>query len=216
MKCRFSVIWLSILILWPSPGLTIDWRTSEPFDENTPVGKAIRNLDVARVGEWGYQTFPLLAEEIHHKNIVRRNKRITALTPYQLKWLGPWLTKWNLNAADIGVVYDAALLNNYKIYGKWPITLMDEYEGQTFGQRIYIRRPYQAKDGNLLVLLSHEAFHAKQYKDFGSIAEFGRQYVTAFLEAFLSYRNNRLEKEAYQAEAEFRRWLCTQEGWRCD
>ena len=216
MKHKISAIIAIILFLWPAAVLSIDWRELDPFDENSAVGQGIRSLNSADAGEWGYKTFPLLADEIYQKNIVRGGKKIDILTPYQIKWLGPWLKKWGINPADIQIVYDAALLNNYKIFGKWPITIMDEYEGQTFAKIIYIRRPYKDKDGNLLVLLSHEAFHVKQYKDLGSTAEFGRQYVTAYLDAFLSYRNNRMEKEAYQAEAEFRSWLCAQEGWSCD
>jgi hypothetical protein len=216
MKCRFKAILAAVLFIWPAVVLSIDWRELDPFDENSAVGRGIRSLDAADAGEWGYKTFPLLADEIYQKNIVRGGKKIDGLTPYQTKWLGPWLKKWGVNPADIQIVYDAALLNNYKIFGKWPITIMDEYEGQTFGNIIFIRQAYQDKDGSLLVLLSHEAFHVKQYKEIGSIAEFGRQYVTAYLDAFLSYRNNRMEKEAYQAEAEFRSWLCAQEGWSCD
>jgi hypothetical protein len=216
MTSKFTAILATMILMWPITVLSIDWRELDPFDENSAVGQGIRSLNSADAGDWGYKTFPLLADEIYQKNIVRRDKKIDALTPYQIKWLGPWFKKWGMNPADIQIVYDAALLNNYKIFGKWPITIMDEYEGQTFGNIIYIRQPYQDKDGNLLVLLSHEAYHVKQYQDIGSTAEFGRQYVTAYLEAFLSYRNNRMEKEAYQAEAEFRSWLCSQEGWNCD
>jgi hypothetical protein len=216
MKYKFIIPLAITLFIWPAVVLSIDWHELDPFDENSAVGQGLRSLDAADAGEWGYKTFPLLADEIYQKNIVRRGKKIDALTPYQIKWLGPWLKKWGVNPADIQIVYDSALLNDYKLFDKWPITIMDEYEGQTFGNMIYIRQPYKDKDGSLLVLLSHEAFHAKQYKDIGSIAEFGRQYVTAYLAAFLSYRNNRMEKEAYQAEAEFRSWLCAQEGWSCD
>jgi hypothetical protein len=216
MRQKFIAILTALLFLWPASALTIDWRELNPFDENSAVGQEIRNINSENAGEWGYKAFPLLADEIYQKNITRRGKKIEPLTPYQMKWLGPWLKKWGLNPADLQIIYDAALLNNYKIFGKWPITIMDEYEGQTFGNMIYIRQPYREKDGNLLVLLSHEAYHAKQYKEIGSTAEFGRQYVTASLDAFFSYRNNRMEKEAYQAEAIFRSWLCAQEGWSCD
>jgi hypothetical protein len=215
-KYLVPAVFAAILCLLPLAGFPLEWNELDPFDENSSVGKGIRDLTAVDGGEWGSKAFPLLADEIYQKNIVRRGKKIAPLTPYQLKWLGPQLQKWGLDPAGIHIVYGAALLNNYKIFGRWPVTIMDEYEGQTFGRMIYIRRPYRDKDGSLLVLLSHEAYHVKQYREAGSIAEFGRQYVTAYLEAFLSYRNNRLEKEAYRAEAEFRDWLCTQEGWRCD
>jgi hypothetical protein len=216
MKPKTTALFAITVLLVPLAVFSLDWRELDPFDENSALGQGIRSLDAADAGEWGYKAFPLLADEIYQKNIVRRGKKLDALTPYQTKWLDSWLKTWGVNPADLQIVYDAALLNNYKIFGKWPITIMDEYEGQTFGNIIYIRQPHRDKDGSLLVLLSHEAFHVKQYKDIGSVAEFGRQYVTAYLEAFFSYRNNRMEKEAYQAEAEFRNWLCAQEGWRCN
>lgn len=212
---KLAIIFLAILLIGPGTSLALDWRELDPFDENSQVGKTLRQLSTMDAGDWGYRTFPLLADEMVQKNLVRRQKKAQRLTPYQAKWLGPWLKRWGIAPEDIQVVYQASLLNDIKMFDRWPITIMDEYAGQTFGNMIYLSRPYRDKDGDLLVLLSHEAYHVKQYRSLGSIAEFGRQYTNAFLEAFLIYENNRLEREAFQAESEFKKWLCAQEGWTC-
>ncbi len=184
-------------------------------NRNSAIRRQAKKLATKNAGKWGLQTFPTLADEIYTKNIHSRNRKLNRLTVWQEKWLGPWLRSWGLNPDDIRIVYDAALLNNYKIMGQWPITIMDEYTGQTFGNKIYIRRVYKERDANLLVLLSHEVYHAKQYKDAGSIAQFGRRYAKGFVNADFSYENNPMEIEANRAEADFSDWLCRQPGWNC-
>jgi hypothetical protein len=194
----------------------IDWRDLDILDENSALRKGIESGKILDAGEWGAKTFPLLAKEIWQNNIHQAKKQPYPLTPYQKKWLGPWLQKWGVDPGDIQIVYEAELLNNHKILDRWPIAIMDELAGQTFGNTIYLRRPHKNKDGNLLVLLCHEAYHIKQYQSLGSIAEFGRKYTQGYVGSFFSYENNPMEVEAYAAQDRFRKWLCRQEGWSCD
>ena len=192
-----------------------DWRDLDPSDENSALRKSIDSGELLDAGAWGAKTFPLLAKEIWQKNIHQGKKQPYPLSPYQKKWLAPWLGKWKIDPRDIRIVYEADLLNNYKILDRWPIAIMDELAGQTFGNTIYLRQPHKDKDGNLLVLLSHEAYHVKQYQELGSIAEFGRKYTLGYVTSFFSYENNPMEVEAYDAQNRFRKWLCSQDGWSC-
>jgi hypothetical protein len=194
----------------------LDWRDLDILDENSALRKGIESGRLLDAGEWGAKTFPILAKEIWQNNIQQAKKQPHPLTPYQKKWLTPWLQKWGIDPGVIQIVYEAKLLNNHKILDRWPIAIMDELAGQTFGNIIYLRQPHKNKDGNLLVLLSHEAYHIKQYQTLGSVAEFGRKYTQGYVGSFFSYENNPMEIEAYAAQDQFRKSLCSQEGWSCD
>ena len=206
---------LLVTLLWSS-AVGLDWRDLDILDEDSALRKGIETGKILDAGEWGSQTFPILAKEIWQDNIHQAKKLPYPLSPYQKKWLSPWLEKWGINPNDIQIVYEARLLNNHKILDRWPIAIMNELAGQTFGNTIYLGQPHKNKDGNLLVLLSHEAYHIKQYQELGSIAEFGRKYTQGYVGSFFSYENNPMEVEAYNAQDQFRRWLCSQEGWSCD
>lgn len=194
----------------------LDWHDLDLSDENSALRKGIETGKIMDAGEWGAKTFPLLAKNIWQNNIHQGKKQPYPLSPYQKKWLTPWLEKWGIDPRVIQIVYEADLLNNHKILDRWPIAIMDELAGQTFGNTIYLRQPHKDKDGNLLVLLSHEAYHIKQYQELGSIAEFGRKYTQGYVGSFFSYENNPMEVEAYDAQDQFRQWLCSQEGWSCE
>ena len=212
-----AVAYTLLLILFAtSIAVGLDWRDLDLRDENSPIRKSLDSGQLLNAAEWGATTFPVLAKEIWDINIHQRGKLPYPLSPYQKKWLGPWLIRWGLSADKIQIVYDAELLNEHKILDIWPMAIMDELAGQTFDNIIYIRQSYKEKDGNLMVLLSHEIYHVKQYAELGSVAEFGRQYVKGYLAGFFRYEKNPMEIAAYDAEAAFREWLCKQEGWSCD
>ena len=206
---------LLVTLLWSS-AVGLDWHDLDISDENSALRKGIETGKILDAGEWGAKTFPVLAKEIWQDNIHQAKKQPYPLSPYQKKWLSPWLEKWGINPKDIQIIYEARLLNNHKILDQWPIAIMDELAGQTFGNTIYLGQAHKNKDGNLLVLLSHEAYHIKQYQELGSIAEFGRKYTQGYVGSFFSYENNPMEVEAYSAQDQFRQWLCSQEGWSCD
>jgi len=206
---------LLLIMLTASIAIGLDWRDLDLGDENSPLRKRLDSGQLLDAGEWGATTFPLLAKEIWDINIHQRGKLPYPLSPYQKKWLGPWLKRWGLSADTIQIVYSADLLSNHKILDIWPMAIMDEFAGQTFGNIIYLRQSYKEKDGNLLVLLSHEIYHVKQYTELGSVAEFGRQYVKGYIAGLFRYDKNPMEVAAYDAEDKFRAWLCQQEGWSC-
>ncbi len=193
----------------------LDWRDLDLSDENSALRKGIESGKILDAGEWGAKTFPILAKEIWQNNIHQGQKQPYPLSPYQKKWLTPWLEKWGVDPDEIQIVYEAELLNDHKILDRWPIAIMDQLAGQTFGNIIYLGQAHKSRDGDLLTLLSHEAYHIKQYQELGSIAEFGRKYTQGYVGSFFSYENNPMEIEAYDAQDQFRQWLCSQEGWSC-
>ncbi len=205
---------LTYLLSGSAAGL--DWRDLDLSDENSALRKGIESGKILDAGEWGAKTFPILAKEIWQNNIHQGQKQPYPLSSYQKKWLTPWLEKWGVDPDEIQIVYEAELLNDHKILDRWPIAIMDQLAGQTFGNIIYLRQAHKSKDGNLLTLLSHEAYHIKQYQELGSIAEFGRKYTQGYVASFFSYENNPMEVEAYDAQDQFRQWLCSQEGWSCN
>ncbi len=212
---QFIPIGFMLVYLLSGSAAGIEWRDLDLSDENSALRKEIQTGTIVDAGAWGAKTFPLLAKEIWQNNIHENKKQPYPLSPYQKKWLTPWLQKWGIDPNDIQIVYEAVLLNNHKILDRWPIPIMDQLAGQTFGNTIYLRQPQGSKDGNLLILLSHEAYHIKQYQELGSIAEFGRKYTQGYVSAFFSYENIPMEVEAYKAQDQFRQWLCSQEGWSC-
>lgn len=204
-----------LMVLLSGSAAGLDWRDLDLSDENSALRKGIETGKLMDAGEWGAKTFPILAKEIWQNNIHQGRKQPYPLSHYQKKWLAPWLEKWGVDPDVIQIVYDAELLNDHKILDHWPIAIMDQLAGQTFDNIIYLRQAHKSKDGNLLVLLSHEAYHIKQYQELGSIAEFGRKYTQGYVGSFFSYENNPMEIEAYGAQDQFREWLCSQEGWSC-
>ncbi len=211
------LLYASLLtMLLASIALGLDWRDLDLSDENSALRKGLDSGQLLDAGEWGATTFPVLAKEIWDINIHQRGKLPYPLSPYQKKWLDPWLNRWGLAADKIQIVYEADLLNDHKILDIWPMAIMDELAGQTFANIIYLRQSYKEMDGNLLVLLSHEIYHVKQYADLGSVAEFGRQYVKGYIAGLFRYDKNPMEIAAYDAEQKFREWLCKQDGWSCD
>jgi len=217
MKRILHTIFIGFLLIYLLSGSAagLDWRDLDLSDENSALRKGIETGKIMDAGEWGAKTFPILAKEIWQNNIHQGQKQPYPLSPYQKKWLTPWLEKWGVDPNEIQIVYDAELLNDHKILDRWPIAIMDQLAGQTFGNTIYLRQTHKSKDGNLLELLSHEAYHIKQYQELGSIAEFGRKYTQGYVGSFFSYENNPMEIEAYDAQNQFRQWLCDQEGWSC-
>jgi hypothetical protein len=213
----FPVVFTLLLImLVTNIAAGLDWRDLDLSDENSPLRKSLDSGQLLDAGEWGATTFPVLAKEIWTINIHQHGKLPYPLSTYQKKWLGPWLKRWGLTADKIQIVYEANLLNDHKILDIWPMAIMDELAGQTFGNIIYLHQSYKEKDGNLLVLLSHEIYHVKQYIELGSVAEFGRQYVKGYIAGLFRYEKNPMEIAAYDAEKQFRVWLCQQEGWSCN
>jgi hypothetical protein len=80
---------------------------------------------------------------------------------------------------------------------------LDESAAQTYCNRIYVDDPYQSGDLNQIVLLAHELTHSRQCEEYGGAGGFGWHYFKEYYEGGGSYENNRLEREAFDFEAQF-------------
>jgi hypothetical protein len=104
----------------------------------------------------------------------------------------------------VKVYYRASPLNQYK-FGRFTINLGGEDSAaQTYGRNVYVKGSKSARtDEDRIELLAHELVHVQQYERFGrSLSNFGYQYFREYKRAGLNYRNNKLEREAYNRVAE--------------
>jgi hypothetical protein len=81
-----------------------------------------------------------------------------------------------------------------------------ESEAQTYGYDIYVKwNKGQKDDETVAKLLVHECVHSQQFEEFGrSYSNFGYHYFKEYKRAGQSYENNKLEKEAFKKEEQFR------------
>ena len=154
MKRILDAITIGFLLTYLLSGSAagLDWRDLDISDENSALRRGIESGKILDAGEWGAKTFPILAKEIWQNNIHQGQKQPYPLSPYQKKWLTPWLEKWGVEPDEIQIVYEAELLNDHKILDRWPIAIMDQLAGQTFGNIIYLRQAHKSKDGNLWLI----------------------------------------------------------------
>ena len=99
------------------------------------------------------------------------------------------------------VIYNANLMDEWSAFG-YRVDL-GESAAQTYCNRIYLDDPYQARDLNQIILLAHEMVHSRQCESYGGAGGFGWHYFKEYYEGGNSYRNNRLEREAFEFEARF-------------
>lgn len=69
--------------------------------------------------------------------------------------------------------------------------------GQTYCNNIYITARYSRNDFNLLELIAHELVHSAQCEKLGGASNFGYHYFKQYKRANQVYRNNKLEREAF-------------------
>lgn len=94
----------------------------------------------------------------------------------------------------VRVKYGATTLDNWRA-GVYRISTPSD--GQTFCNDIYITRRYRPNDFDLLELIAHEMMHSLQCQRFGGASNFGYHYFKEYKRANQNYRNNKLEREAY-------------------
>ncbi|MBD1936707.1 DUF4157 domain-containing protein [Microcoleus sp. FACHB-68] len=105
----------------------------------------------------------------------------------------------------VDVIYNATLLDEWAAaslrlnFGK--------SNAQVYGDKIYVKSAYKRGNVKQLILLAHELVHVKQYENLGSLNEFGYEYFKEYERAGQSYRHNIMEREAFEFEAEFAKWL---------
>lgn len=132
----------------------------------------------------------------------RRNGDGVPLTAFQKRLLRPLFGNW---IDRVRVAYRSQMLEEWKV-GPWTVRLGAPSGGQTFGYRIYIHRAHRPGSLAQARLLAHELVHTKQFRRHGStLSGFGYAYFKAYYEAGLSYRQNALEREAYDFPTPFSR-----------
>lgn len=108
---------------------------------------------------------------------------------------------------EYGALVDTVRVSwNARLVDKWSIGPINIHIGdidvgaQTFGDEIFVSRPYDVNDKEMLVWLSHELQHARQAEQRGGLGGFETDYCRAFWDSSYSYRDNALEAEAYAQE----------------
>lgn len=111
----------------------------------------------------------------------------------------------------VSIVYEAQLMDEW-VAASFRINV-GHSNAQVYGDRIYLKQPYKPDDLEQIILLAHELVHVRQYEQFGGLDRFGYHYFREYKLADESYRDNKMEQEAFEFEEEFARWLM-RERWR--
>lgn len=105
----------------------------------------------------------------------------------------------------VSVSYGCQMMEEWKV-GPWTVRFGTPSGGQTFGPRIYVKNPYRKRNLSQIRLLAHELVHSKQYERYGkTLSNFGYHYFKQYYLAGRSYRQNKLEREAYDFPVPFGR-----------
>ncbi|NES83660.1 MAG: hypothetical protein F6K10_20860 [Moorea sp. SIO2B7] len=141
------------------------------------------------------------------QTIAAKNSRLPAkgLTSWQKDHLRPYFGSL---VDRVRIKYGATTLDNWRI-GNWTINVPSD--GQAFCNDIYITQRYRSNNRSLLGLIAHEMVHSQQCKRLGGASNFGYKYFKEYKRANQNYRNNQLEREAYDFEAKFDREYASRE-----
>lgn len=132
--------------------------------------------------------------------MARRNPPGVPLTRFQKTFLRPLFGSL---VDRVRISYSSMMLEEWKV-GPYKIEFGTPSAGQTFGHRIYIRDPRRLSSRSQLRLLAHELVHSVQFERFGStLSAFGYHYFREYYLAGRSYRQNPLEREAYDFPVPF-------------
>ncbi len=161
---------------------------TEMAAESSGVG-AVPAFDREGWGRFGAVAYPAAALYMWTRNGSQRS-----LTEYQKQKLRG---RFGSLVDKITVCYGAKMLEEFQV-GPWRVAFTHPSAGQTFGYRVYLRDPFDETNASQIELLAHELVHSRQYQARGaSYARFGRDYFLGWYDAGFSYRQNRMEKEAY-------------------
>lgn len=125
----------------------------------------------------------------------RNRGREQGLSPIQKDYLRPDFG----NLVDEVTVVWGALLNDHITFQERILNLGSE--GQTYGNTIYIAEHKQPRSTKQLTLLAHEFKHVQQYRGYGDLDTFCREYVRGLWGN--GYEQNPLEIEAYNFDYSF-------------
>lgn len=169
---------------------------------NTITGQICRGRVPQQVPENAWGNAGAVAYQTAAKLMVQQNAAPQELDEIQKYFLRPHFG----DLVDrVKVVYNAQLVDDW-IAASFRIDV-GHSNAQVYGNRIYIKGAYKAADIEQLILFSHELIHVKQYEELGTLEKFGYQYFQEYKRANQSYKNNRLEQEAFAFEDEFEKWL---------
>lgn len=100
----------------------------------------------------------------------------------------------------VRVHYDGSILSEWSVAGQ--TIQFGSYTAQTFGANIYIKDPRRQGSDRQLALIAHEMMHTHQTARSGDLNGFFDEYCRGFYQAGFSYRDNELEKEAYELQSQ--------------
>jgi hypothetical protein len=178
----------------PNSGIREGLRRADP----TPIipgSKAVSEKAWGEAGAAGYT--------IAQRWMLANNGKSRSLDKTQKHYLRPHFG----DLVDrVRVVYNANMIDEWSAAG-FSIK-QTRSRGQTFGHRIYLNPSYRKGDSSQLITLAHELVHVKQFERYGSTyGKFGFHYFREYKRAGQNYRNNKLEKEAYNFDCQFTKWL---------
>lgn len=124
------------------------------------------------------------------------------LSPAMRAKLRPWFGDL---VDTVKVSWNSGLLTHWRVFGR-DIVFDDDTLAQTFGNEIFVRE-LVGTENQQIALIGHELGHVRQYRKYGGVIGFARQYCTAFYESNYSYRNNALEVQAYDLQHQIAKCL---------
>lgn len=140
--------------------------------------------------------------------MARRHRKHYRLTQFQKQKLRPLFGSL---VDRVSVSYGSQMMEEWNV-GPWKVRFGTPSAGQTFGHRIYIKDPFRRKNLRQIRLLAHELVHSKQFERYGrTLSNFGYHYFKQYYLAGRSYRQNKLEREAYDFPVPFQREHARQE-----
>lgn len=158
-----------------------------------------------QVSEKAWGNVGALAYQVGHHLMVSNNAPAQGLDAMQKQYLRPYFG----DLVDrVVVVYSAVLMEDW-VAASFKINV-GESNAQVYGDRIYIKDSYRPGDLNQIILLAHELYHCKQYKELGSLSKFGYHYFRQYKKSDLIYEKNIFEQEAFAFEKYFADWLMTE------
>lgn len=125
----------------------------------------------------------------------RNRDRAQGLSRLQKRYLRPY---YGSLVDNVTVIWGSLLNDDLSFQGQ-TITLGSN--GQAYGHTIYIRERRQSNSTEQLILLAHELRHVQQYRGYGDIDTFCREYLAEYWAN--GYENSRFEREAFEAEYSF-------------
>jgi len=126
--------------------------------------------------------------------------------------LADQLRPWVGDLVDTArVSWNSGLLTHWRVFGH-DVVLEEDIAAQTFGNEIFVNETSMSASRKAS-LIGHELGHVGQYRKYGGVTGFAREYCSSFYDTNFSYRDNALEVEAYDLQGRIE--LCLDDGSDC-